>query len=339
MKPDAAPPKKPRVKPPRQKPGIFDKATLKLTGLCAGILLIICVGFSTAIYATTSRELNRPYNRPPTERIVQLPDGQFNEIFARRVRSVNGDILARLIFINILVLVAGIFASYALARWTLRPIQKAMEKQAEFVSGASHELRTPLSAMQLENEVLLRDQKVSRADLLGQVKSNLEEVGKLRKLTDVLLKLSGDETLPLDQIDAADAVRAAAGRIEKSAGAKKITIQNEVKSLPAHSNLDALTEILAALLDNAVKYSPAESTILAQSDGRKISVSDQGQGIAPKDLDKIFDRFYRADKARSTDGFGLGLSLARRLAGEIGADLSAANRSDQTGAVFTLTLP
>ena len=128
-------------------------------------------------------------------------------------------------------------------------------------------------------------------------------------------------------------------RIAKSAEAKSITINNQVRPFTMTTNEDALSEVIYIYLDNAVKYSPSGSTIeIFSDDKRQISVRDHGDGIDAEDLPNIFNRFYRGDKSRNSDGLGLGLSLASRLAEQIGAKVSACNNSskDTTGATFTV---
>ena len=118
-------------------------------------------------------------------------------------------------------------------------------------------------------------------------------------------------------------------------------LPKQLSDFTVRSNADALAEIVYIYLDNAVKYSPKGSTIEVFSEDRKsISVRDHGKGIANADLPRIFNRFYRADESRNSAGFGLGLSLARRMAEQIGAKVSAANNRGKTapGATFTVKI-
>jgi two-component system sensor histidine kinase MprB len=105
---------------------------------------------------------------------------------------------------------------------------------------------------------------------------------------------------------------------------------------------DILSKIIAILLDNAVKYSPAKSRVTVVAGASQISIIDQGSGIPEEDLPHIFERFYRAEKSRTSEGFGLGLSLAEKLADKIGVKIEASNHhgADGTvaGAKFTIKL-
>ncbi|TWP25654.1 HAMP domain-containing histidine kinase [TM7 phylum sp. oral taxon 348] len=257
------------------------------------------------------------------------------------MHDVETKVWASLFWINVGILIAGAMASYLLARRTLKPIEKAMEDETQFVSDASHELRTPLATMRMENEVLLRDDEAKKSDYKEQLKSNLEEIDKLRQLTDTLLRLSGSGKLELAAIDASEVVGRAIDRVQATAGVKKITIDNQLgdKSLKLVANADALIEILYIYLDNAIKYSPENSQIEIISDGKKsLAVRDHGSGIADKDLPNVFNRFYRADESRNSEGFGLGLSLASRLAEQMGARVSATNNPSRCGSGATFTI-
>ncbi|MDR2524238.1 MAG: HAMP domain-containing histidine kinase [Candidatus Nomurabacteria bacterium] len=313
---------------------IFDKAILKLTAIFVAILFVICFGFSAAVYNVTTRGLERDLPR----RVMITGDDEMmvERFLTEHFEQIRANLLTELVLVNLAVLAAGAAASYFLARWTLMPVNAAMQAQGRFVSDASHELRTPLAAIQMENEVLLREARPNRDELRAQIVSNLEEVGKLRELTDRLLRLSQNEPIEISEIDVGQAVRAALKRVEPQIAARKIVVKNLVKSRRIRANHEALADILAILLDNAVKYSPRGSvvTIGATRDG-KIFVRDAGSGIAPVDLPHIFDRFYRAETSRTTDGYGLGLPLAQAVASQMNMQIVAENNK-KSGATFTL---
>jgi signal transduction histidine kinase len=314
---------------------LFDKATLKLASVYTAILLLICVGFSVTIYSLTTRELDRPgsLRQRPVSRDIEI-----NELFRSRASDVRGKILASLVFINLSVIVGGAVASYFLARLTLRPISQAMDEQTRFVADASHELRTPLSVMQTENEITLRGPSPTRPELLDQIASNLEEVEKLRRLTDYLLKLGSNQPLSLASVDLYGVADLAVKRLRPSAKKRKITIKNQLARGSVRSNAEALGEIMTILLENAVKYSPNGGLVTISRHGNEIRVTDEGPGIATDDLPHIFERFYRAETSRTSEGYGLGLSMAEHLAGQIGARITGANNPGK-GATFTLRLP
>jgi signal transduction histidine kinase len=318
---------------------LFSRAVTKLTLLYTAILTIICISFSIAFYTAANQELNRPIS-------IYLDDfsrisGQFSfdidfqALIRQRDDKMRANLITLLVIIDASVILVGACASYFFARWTLQPIQKMTEQQANFITGASHELRTPLTAIAMENAVALRDPSLSKTDLANVLKSNLEETHKLQNLTDRLLKLSQDEPLELSTINLAPAIELAINNLSTTAKNKQITIKNHVKLTTVTSNTAALTNILTILLENAIKYSPPKSTITISFKDSKLSVRDQGPGISDADLPHIFDRFYRAEQSRTNHGYGLGLPLARQLAEQLHLKITATN-NQTTGTTFTL---
>ena len=309
---------------------MFSGARIKLMAVYTAVLMVISISFSVVIGTIASEEIRRPFDLvAPT--ITQSA----SNIFEQRINDANFRIMIVLIMVNIIILVVGSVGSYFLAHWTLRPIEKAMENQARFVGDASHELRTPLAVIAMENEVMLREKKPTIKQLRTQVQSNLDEIGNLHGLTNYLLELNRDDEVMLANGDLAMIVSEAIDLNHKQAAKGKITIQNNVESQSVMTNASALTEIISIIVNNAIKYSPERSTIIISGDQRSLSVVDQGSGIAEADLPHIFDRFYRAEKSRTSEGYGLGLSLAQHLAKRIGATITAGNNSDH-GAVFTI---
>lgn len=315
---------------------LFNKATVKLMAAYTGVLMLISLGFSIFVGSVVVGEMHRPFDHVPRAFVEYRLSDDFIEVYKIRADSAEGRVVVSLVMINIAVLAVGLASSYFLARWTLRPIERAMLEESRFVSDASHELRTPLASMQMENEVLLRDKQATKDDYREQIKSNLEEVGKLSDMTNALLKLNRVENIELSDIDILPVVCEAIDRVTKAAEAKDIAIKNEITSFMVYANEDALAEILVVYLDNAIKYSPKGSVItISGRPGKMLSVSDQGEGIAKKDLLRIFDRFYRSDQSRHSEGYGLGLSLAKRLARQMSMRLSAKNNKNK-GATFTI---
>lgn len=319
---------------------IFDKATVKLTAIYTVVIMVVSILFSVCLGVVTVGELKHPYEAPSIFKELRV-DEDFTKAYRVRTKDAESKVWASLVLINVNMLIIAVALSYLLARWTLKPIERAMDDETRFVSDASHELRTPLATMRMENEILLRDRDAKKDDYREQLQSNLEEIDKLRQLTDTLLKLSGSNKLEPGVVDASDAVATAIDRISRAAEAKDIAIDNRVGHFTLMTNEDALAEIIYIYLDNAVKYSPDHSTVeIYSSDNRSISVRDHGSGIAAKDLPNIFNRFYRADESRNSEGFGLGLSLASRMAEQLGGRALAANNSGKSapGTTFTIRL-
>ena len=130
---------------------IFDKATLKLTAVYTAVIMVISIGFSVCLGMVTVGELKRPYDVPSLFKELRV-DEDFTRVYQVRSKSVESKVWASLTLININMLIVGIALSYLLARWTLRPIERAMDDETRFVSDASHELRTPLATMRMETK-------------------------------------------------------------------------------------------------------------------------------------------------------------------------------------------
>jgi two-component system, OmpR family, sensor histidine kinase CiaH len=328
---------------------VFHSATVRLTAAYLGIIMLISVLFSVLIYQVSDRELvtslerqNRVfrdyswYSSLPQE-VTGMPQ--------RQLAAAERRLKFNLFLLNLVILVAAGGASYWLARRTLRPIEEALEAQTRFTADASHELRTPLTAMKSEIEVALRDRKLDGAQARVLLSSNLEEIQKLEALSAGLLKLARHgERLELAPCRAADILAAAVSRLDKTLEQRDITIEQRVEDVQVLVDRTSIIEATVILLDNAIKYSPAGSTITLGAGTRGkaayLSVRDQGQGIKASDLPHIFDRFYRADSSRSkekVEGYGLGLSIARQIVHAQGGSIEVGSTLGK-GSTFTLVL-
>lgn len=323
---------------------LFDSATLRLTGWYVLILMMLSLLFSGMLYHFASEEFNRAFGPRGGERIF-IDNDYAVDIRRQMIADSNQRLLTNLVFFNLCVLAGGGGLSYLLARRTLRPIEDALESQSRFSSDAAHELRTPLAVMQSEIEVGLRTQKPTLAGQRELLKSNLDEVHRMQTLTDRLLLLANNHDVELAPVDIEIAAVDAMNRVITPASQKRIAIDNNVASVTVLAHQDSLTDVITILLDNAIKYSPAGSTITLASEQRDkdivVQVIDQGIGMKSDDIDHIFDRFYRADTSRSkmnVEGYGLGLSIAKRLMDLQGGHIEVASKVGK-GSTFTLRLP
>lgn len=327
-------------------------ATARLALSYLAIIMLMSLGFSFVFYNTSYRALGRQLP-PPNAFELRARNGTFgntqsiDEFLRERIDEGRRELALRLIGLNVLILVGGSFVSYYLARRTLRPIEENMEAQNQFVSDASHELRTPLTALQITNEVALRKSKVSSNEAKDIFRHNINEVTKLRQLTDSLLNLAKtDGGVPdFASIDISDVVSDALNKVVNIALEKEITVDDKVPKIAIKGNKDCLSQAVAVILDNAIKYSPAKSSIqvTARQDAKYalLSVKDEGIGIKAVHLPHIFDRFYRADSSRSrhtVEGFGIGLALAKKIVEQHNGRIIAVSTPSK-GSTFTLRLP
>ena len=301
-----------------------NKAYLKLTFMYASILCFVSIIFSTIIYSNTVNSFNiRPIKSVQSEAII------------KRDNEIKKEMLFHLIVLDSIIIILGTIGSYFLSKKTLKPIEENLNLQMEFISNASHELKTPITVITMENEVLLREKNHSKEELLHQIKSNLEEVTSLSKLVNILLELARNNKITLEKIKVIDVVNNACDKLKILSKKKNITILNNIDNLKILANKDILEEVIVIILDNAIKYSDKNTTIKIYSKNSKIFIEDEGIGIKEKDLKYIFDRFYRADKSHSTEGYGLGLSLAKHLTEKMKLKISAYNNKDK-GSTFVI---
>jgi heavy metal sensor kinase len=228
-------------------------------------------------------------------------------------------------------------------------VESAVNQITEFTADASHELRTPVTVMRTRTELALRHPRSA-----GEYRETLEhlhaELVQTSELIDKLMLLAradaGANLLRFAKIDLAGVIRRVLAQTAPLAEAKRLEIQAQLGEEPiwVHADAELLQRLFAILIDNAVKYTPSPGRIdveLASANGAAtVTIRDTGIGIPEADLPRIFERFYRSDKARSreTGGAGLGLAIARWIAEAHHGSLRAESLPG-SGAAFTLTLP
>lgn len=187
--------------------------------------------------------------------------------------------------------------------------------------------------------------KLTLSDAKRTIQENLDEVDRLQQLTDGLLRLlSRDSQVQIIDFKLQDAIGTALAAVAPKAASKRIAVNDQTPSITIRADQGALTQVLTILIDNAVKYSPEDSTItltatVDDKQGVSISVADTGIGISEQDAQHIFSRFYRADSSRSqTEGYGLGLPIAHKLIKAHHGTLSVESAPGE-GSIFTVRLP
>lgn len=220
-------------------------------------------------------------------------------------------------FLVALIIAAAL--SYVLARRALKPLLQSWVKQTEFIQNASHELRTPLTIIKTTQELLLDKPNDKVIDHFENIAATIEEVDRLSHLSADLLFLtkfdSGAHTLNKTKIELDGALRFMAHLYRET-----VELQDKVFQFSAASNCSIMADekkirqLIAIVLDNALKYTHEGDRIQMNSfrEGHDavIEVKDTGIGISKEDAKRAFERFYRADKARSEGGSGLGLAIA-----------------------------
>ncbi len=231
----------------------------------------------------------------------------------------------------------------------LERLEAAFKKITQFTADASHELRTPVAVMRTRAELSLRKARSAGEyrDVIAEVLSELEKTsGLIEQLMFLARADSGAETLHFAATNVAEVLREACHQGSALAEAKQIAFQEQISgdSMWIQGDASSLRRLFLILIDNAVKYTPASGKIevsLQRNDGYAVAeVRDTGIGIAEADLPNVFERFYRADKARTREsgGVGLGLSIGRWIA-EVHAGTIEVHSSPGHGSIFQIRLP
>ena len=242
--------------------------------------------------------------------------------------------------------ILSILASLYLARVSVKPLLESMQKQQSFVENASHELRTPLAVLQNRLETLFRKPEATIMESSESIASSLEEVRNMRFLTTNLLNLARRD----------DGIKPELGEVEPdffnttftnyemiaSENNRAFHFENRIHRTIITDKL-LLKQLMTILFDNAVKYTEEEGDIhfvIATTERNLyLSVADDGIGISAADKKKIFDRFYRVDKARTRQkgGFGLGLSLAKQIVDALKGTISVKDNKPH-GTIFEVKI-
>ncbi len=206
----------------------------------------------------------------------------------------------------------------------LSRLDSSVRQMTQFTADASHELRAPLALMRTTAEVALRRERSSAEyrDALNQILAESEQTSELVDALLLLARADGaHQGLSLAAVDVAGVLRESVGQGQKLAAEKQVSVEMEVGEAAIEIAADsrALRRLFLILIDNAVKYTPSGGAVRVAAGVRDgmaaITVQDSGIGISAKDLPHVFDRFWRADKARSREngGAGLGLAIARSI--------------------------
>ena len=217
----------------------------------------------------------------------------------------------------------------------------------DFVANVSHELRTPLTSIRAMAETLSDGAMQDASVACHFLKTIIDETGRLTRISEDLLHLSKSESQSPEKMrfNLVELCEEVAGRLIMQARKAGTRFNAELPArLDVTANHDQIEQVLVNLLDNAIKYTPAggEVRLIAEKSGSEavIRVKDTGIGIKPEDVPRIFERFYRVDKARSrqSGGTGLGLSIVKHIVEAHGGHVRVDSEINR-GSVFSFTLP
>lgn len=225
-------------------------------------------------------------------------------------------------------------------------IDAAFDAQKRFTADASHELRSPLTALRGEIELALRRDRTP-AEYRRVLESALEEAERLSEMAENLLTLARSDAgviqPRLERVDLRARAEEVARRLESRAGDLGVRVDLVgPHPVPVVGDATLLGRLIWNLADNALKFAPrgsrVELALVVSDEEARLTVSDEGPGIPEEDLDRVFERFYRAPGGAHSEGSGLGLSIVRAIAIAHGGEARAENRVGG-GAVFSIRIP
>ena len=263
---------------------------------------------------------------------------------------------ATLAVVEVAALAVFFVISRFFSRWALRPVARAWTQQRRFVADASHDLKTPLTVILANTSIALEHPERSVASQSQWLESTQHEAEAMQSLVGDLLALakmdeeeaaaqSGAARPAFEEVDLSDVLEGEVLQFESVAFERGVKLESQVEpGIELRGNEQRLRRLAGTLIDNACKYvddGGAVNVSLSRAGKQaKLEVRNTGAPISPEDLPHVFDRFYRADKARTggAGGHGLGLAIARAIAEEHGGTLTASSTQAE-GTAFTATLP
>lgn len=285
---------------------IFRRAIVRLTLMYTIVQLVLFGAFALGIYAFVTGTFDFDAAQHEGEAAVTVAEQGFANLRT-------GLIIGYGVLVVLLPL-----SSYLMARAALAPIRRSYGLQQRFVDGASHEFRTPLSVIQGELELALARSRTP-AQYRTAMRRSLEAAGGLARLTDDLLLLARETPGELEatfEPVALDEVVLRVVESKESSGDRAISVA-AVEPVEVLGSAVLISRAVANVLDNAIKFSaPGELVeVSVSADGRAgtVMIRDNGVGMTVVEVDRAFDRFWRAQKARTTPGYGLGLPLVRQI--------------------------
>ena len=254
------------------------------------------------------------------------------------------------VFLGCVALVIASGIGYHMAGRALVPLKEAYDKQKQFAADASHELRTPLAVVMASADLLLADPSIENPFLRQVLEDLKSEVKKMTNLVSDLLMVARSDNnalkVKIQRVDLKAILEQVVRTMKPIAEKKNVLLVGEEFSRKVFANCDEqkIKQLVIILVDNAIKYTTSGGSVLVRFESANenkvsFSVADSGIGIAEEDLDKVFERFYRVDKARSREmgGNGLGLAIAAEIIKLHDGKISVASRLGE-GTKFTVTL-
>lgn len=301
------------------------------------VLIFDCLIYKRAerqLYKEIDTELQSFVSREPNSKVVIVNPSTMLVIRDVSLKSLK----SKLFYISTIIIITSAVASYVLSKRTLKPIFMAWEKQTEFVQNAAHELRTPLTIIQAKQQLLLKEPESKIIDKSEDIRLTINETRRLTKLVKELMILATADSNKLQMKKEQKNIDEVVKEVS-TPYAEYAKMQNKELTLNLNCNkevnidVNKIEQLIVILLDNAIKYTKENEKIQVNTnykDGKCIiEVADEGIGISDEQKKHIFERFYRADKARSreTGGTGLGLAIAQTIVKAHGGSIRVHNNT------------
>lgn len=322
----------------------FQRAVVLLTlKYTVGVLVILTI-FNLMVYGLFANSTYPTNNENLEQSLTQESDNQLRE---NEIEAIQGNLVRILLISDAVILFLTLIAAYVLSKRTLAPLEKTYQKQVRFVADAAHELRTPLAVMQAGSEVILRSNRTVE-EYTKFIHESLEEVKRLTTLSNNLLFLARNKKKTdslTGQVNFSEAISKQVEVMRPYGDIRKIVIQDSIASnLFVQGSKDDLTRLVINLLKNAIDYNQPEGKVTVSLTRSKdkilLSVADTGVGIKPEALPHIFERFYKADSARTqnSSGTGLGLAIVKEIVDEHRGSITVSSTPGK-GSIFKVSFP
>ena len=245
------------------------------------------------------------------------------------------------IVIGVLGIIIISIIAKKIAKTIVRPVEESFEKQKQFVSDASHELKTPLAVIEANSDVL--QDKIGEDKWLNYIKNEVQSMNKLVNDLLSLAKMESTKDVNYQKIDLSKEVQMSVAVFESMIYEKEIKLETNIKEgINYECDKEDIKHIISIILDNAIKHTKKDNKIIVNVDKEKndikIEIKNQGEPIPLGEQEKIFERFYRVDKARSRSEkrYGLGLSIAKEIVEKYNGSIKASSKDGFTSFIVKL---
>lgn len=296
----------------------YAKAIFALTvKYTLGVFVILAI-FNFLVYSLFSNSIETPETERIEHTLVEGTEERIGlELEEDQTVELESSLVRTLVISDGLILILTFFMAYLLSKRTLAPLEENHKKQTRFIADAAHEFRTPLAVMQAGSEVVLRSHRTI-PEYEKFINESLDEVKRLTVLSNNLLFLAHNNkrrTHLNSSVSLSEICEKQVAVIKAYADSKSVSIKiSSEDDCKVTGNKDDLTRLVINLLKNAIDYNRIDGAVKVSLQKVRnqihLVVEDTGMGISEENLPHIFERFYKADIARSQTGSGTGLGLA-----------------------------